>query len=282
MKKFYVYQVTFDDDSFYIGYRGTTKLPTEDLMIHYYTSSKKVKKFLEEGRPCVTNILYDNLDKVSAYELEQTIIFENIDDPKCLNQACYYGRNGFGMLSSESKNKISKSSRERWSDPEYKNKMSKIHKHSWDNNHERKAEQSKRLSGTKRPDHSKKMKGRIMSDDQKEKLKKPKHLLHGTNVSNALKGQAKSEEHKKSLSDSKKGKSLSTRKFNPVIDHFGTIFENPRRFANHYNLSKDFFDNLDCPIRYSSVYEKLKIPYTEENRTKTKRQLGFRFQEISV
>jgi hypothetical protein len=49
---------------------------------------------------------------------------------------------------------------------------------------------------------------------------------------------------------------------------------------NYYGLAKGFFAGVDKPIRYSSVYEKLGIPYTDEYRSKTKHELGFRFQEV--
>ena len=81
---------------------------------------------------------------------------------------------------------------------------------------------------------------------------------------------------------SKHGKLQKTRKINPVYDHMGNIFDNPRRMAKFYSLTDNFYSKLDIPIRYSSVYEKLNIPYTEENRKKTKRELGFKFQEKSI
>jgi len=280
MKKFYVYRIVFEDKRFYIGYRGSKLDPESDLLVKYNTSSKIVKSLLEIMIPCNYEILFRGLDKETAYEKEQEIIKEYINEEKCLNQVCYYGRDGFGLMSEDAKKKISKKSKERWDDPEYKKKMSQIHKKRWAENPTLKEEQVKRLTGKKRPEHSKKMTGRKFDEDVKEKMRKPKCEEHGKNVSKALKGKPKSEKHKKALSESRKGKECATRKYKPVLDHNGVLYDNPGRFAIHYGVSKDFFHNLDKPIRYSSVYLKLGIEYTDENRQKTKKELGFRFQEV--
>jgi hypothetical protein len=166
---------------------------------------------------------------------------------------------------------------ERWSDPFYKEKMSQSYKNSWTD--ERKNAQSKRLTGKCRPEHSVKMKGRKGSTVLKGV---PKPAGFGTKISTALSGKSKSELHKINLSLSKKGKLQKTRKKREVFDHHGHIFENSRRMEKFYSLGNGFYSNLDIPIRYSSVYKKLNIPYTEENRKKTKKELGFKFQQESV
>lgn len=282
MKKFYVYKVIFEDGRYYIGYRGSTRSPEYDLLQKYMTSSKKVKRLLEEGNVASPQILRSEMDQKTAYELEQHTIFQCFNDPLCLNDACYYGRSGFGVLSETAKAKISEYNKMRWQDPSFREMMSERHRQRWESIPELRERQKNRLTGVKRPQHSKKMKGRTMSDEQKVKLRKPKHSGHGAKVSASTKGKSKSAEHKEAISLSRMGKTFSTRQYNPVIDHREVVHDNPGRFAKYYKLSRDFFDNLDVPIRYSSVYEKLGIPHTEEYRSKTKRELGFRFQEVLV
>jgi hypothetical protein len=197
MKSFYVYRLMFPDNTYYIGYRGSCQHPSEDLLVKYFTSSKIVKEKIKDTIP-VVEILNSSLSKVDAYTKEQKLISKYITDPDCLNQRCYYNRKGFGILSESAKEKIRKTSKERWADPAYKEKLSNIHKERWKNT-DLKEKQSKRLTGVKRPDHSAKMKGRAMSEEQKEIRRKPKKSGHGANVSAATKGVPKSESHKQKL-----------------------------------------------------------------------------------
>lgn len=85
--------------------------------------------------------------------------------------------------------KISESSRSMWDDDEFRHIMSQKQKDSW--TEERRQEQRDRLTGIKRPDHSRKLSGRIMPDEQRRKLRKPKHPDHGNRVSAALTGVSK-------------------------------------------------------------------------------------------
>ncbi len=200
MKKFYVYELTFDDGRFYIGYHGSKLQPENDLLIKYRTSSKTVKAMLESGLQCTYRIIQRDMSQEDAYELEQKSIYNRFQDDSCLNEACYYGRNGFGILSSVAKRKISESSKLRWNDPEYRQRLSETHKKRWnDESLGLKQKQIDRLSGVSRPEHSEKMKGRLMSEEQKNKLRKPKHSGHGAKVSASTKGIPKSEAHKQNL-----------------------------------------------------------------------------------
>lgn len=184
--------------------------------------------------------------------------------------------------------KITKETTERWKNEEYRNRVIQTHIDRWNDPYKNLRErQSIRLktefwTEERKKSHSEKLKGRTPSEDTKMKMRKPKHADHGKHVSASLTGKPKSEEHKHAISLAKKGKKVSTRKYNPVTDHLGNEYDNVRRLTDHYNLSKDFFDVLDKPIRYKSVYEKLGIPYTDENRQKTKRELGFDFKEPSI
>lgn len=200
MKKYYVYKIQFNDGTYYIGYRGSKKIAKDDFLIKYKSSSKTVK---EKIKYCEFKgeILIQNISKEEAYHLEQKLIFESINDVQCLNKVCYYGRDGFGILTESAKQKISETSRSRWEDNEYRNKLIQKQKGAWTD--ERKKQQSERLTGVKRPEHSKKLRGRALPEEVKVKLRKPKSIEHVLAVSNALKGIPKSEEHKKKLSGPK-------------------------------------------------------------------------------
>jgi hypothetical protein len=273
MKSFYVYCLTFADNTYYIGYRGSCQPPSEDLLVKYFTSSKVVKEKLKGAVP-VVEILDSDLSKEDAYNKEQKLIYEHISEAGCLNQRCYYNRKGFGVLSQSAKEKIRTKSKERWADPAYKEKLSNIHKERWKNT-ELKEKQRKRLTGVKRPGHSAKMTGRIIPEEQKEKMRRPKHPGHGKAVSKASTGVPKSKNHKTSLGISRQKNS------GMFVDHLGNTYLHHREFLEKYNLDKSFFDYLDKPIRYRAVYDKLGIDY-ETNKHKTRRDLGFRFQEILI
>jgi len=200
MKKFYVYELVFNDGRFYIGYRGSKLQPEDDLLVKYFTSSKVVKMMLESKVSCTYRIIQRDMTQEDAYELEQQLIYHRFHDKDCLNEACYYGRDGFGVLSPTAKTKISQSSKLRWEDPDYRLRLSETHKKRWsDESLGLKQKQVERLSGVSRPDHSQRMKGRSMSEEQKVKLRKPKHTGHGAKVSASTKGIPKSESHKQNL-----------------------------------------------------------------------------------
>jgi hypothetical protein len=200
MKQFYVYIITFQNGEFYIGYRGSKYEPENDLCIRYFTSSKIVKPRIKIGEKCSYKIIDRNLDKVTAYILEQKAISEKLNEAKCLNRACYYGRAGFGLISEDAKKVISKASKERWNNPEYRKRLIARHKERWANNENDVAKkQVNRLKGKKRPEHAAIMTGRKFTNEVKEKMRKPKHSGHGARVSAATKGVAKSESHKLAL-----------------------------------------------------------------------------------
>jgi hypothetical protein len=198
MKTWYVYKITFDDHHFYYGYRSTKLLPCEDFLIKYFSSSKIVKEKIKE---CAYHgsILKTFDNQIDAYNYEQNLIFDELSNPYMLNIRCYKERQGFGILSKMAKQKISETSKQRWSCPEYKERLSAIHKERWDSNDQRKIDQINRLKGKERPEHSKTMSGRTLSEEQKQKLRKPKHPGHGARVSAALTGVPKTEDHKQKL-----------------------------------------------------------------------------------
>jgi hypothetical protein len=99
----------------------------------------------------------------------------------------------------EQLSKISNTSKERWSNPDYKEVMRQKAKNAWTK--ERKQKQRERLTGKKRPAHSEKMKSRGIPKNFKRS--KPMTDDHKKKISEALKGKPKSESHKQNLSKSR-------------------------------------------------------------------------------
>lgn len=192
MKKFYVYRIEFSNGTFYIGYRGSKKEPEQDLLIHYNTSSKKVKLLIESGDLCTYSIVSSGMSKEDAYNLEQELIYKEFNDDLCLNDACYYGRIGFGIISEEAKQLISNSSTQMWKDAEIREKIIKSQQDSWTD--ERRYEQAYRLTGKKRPDHSEKLKGRSLPTNHPF-FNAQKSEEHKLNISKSLKGKPKTSDH---------------------------------------------------------------------------------------
>lgn len=135
--------------------------------------------------------------QAEAYEHEQLEILTNFDNPLILNQTCYFGRRGFGVISESAREKISKRSLELWADPEYRALQSEQRKSSWTN--ARRAQQSERLTGTKRPEHSATMKTKPTNPAFADYAKGKRTDEHKRSISESLTGKPKTEEHKQKL-----------------------------------------------------------------------------------
>ena len=205
-KNWYVYKISFSDNSFYIGYRGTMKLVEEDFLVRYFSSSKLVKEKVK-STSYVGEILLETNDKELAYMTEQRLIYEHINDPLILNQACYYGKIGFGLLTEESLKKISDKSKINWSRENFRIKMKESQRLSWTD--ERKVKQSNYMktvwTDERKADHSNKLKGHIGHMKCKGVSKS---IGFGEKVSNALKGLPKTDEHKRKLSEIRKSSTV--------------------------------------------------------------------------
>lgn len=206
IKNWYVYKINFSDKSFYIGYRGTKKPISDDFLKYYFSSSKVVKSKIKSVS-CTGEILLETHDKELAYMTEQRLIYENINDPLILNQACYYNKVGFGLLSEESLLKISNKSKLNWSNDAFRNKMCESQRLSWTN--ERKEKQSEYMKAKwtdeRKENHSTKLKGHIGHLKCKGV---PKAKGFGEKVSVALKGKPKSDEHRRKLSELKRSSTV--------------------------------------------------------------------------
>lgn len=216
MKTYYVYTISFTDSTYYIGYRGACQDPKSDLLVKYFTSSKAVKEKLKICEHS-SSIIYSGLSKEDAYNKEQELISKHISNPLCLNERCYYGRDGFGIISQSAKLKISKTSKERWNDPVYKQRVIDAQKERWLLNPELKEKQSARLTGKKRPEHSAKLKGHPGHDKCKGVKK---HDGFGAKVSASLLGKTKSHQHKLNLSGPKPRICRLTDKKEMSVNHY--------------------------------------------------------------
>ena len=79
-------------NQFYYGSRyhniKLNRHPTEDFWIHYFTSSKNIKKLIEEhGKDSFEfKILLEDSNYVNCYRYEQDLIKNNISNELCINQ----------------------------------------------------------------------------------------------------------------------------------------------------------------------------------------------------
>lgn len=207
---YYVYKITDKKtNKFYIGARCSKITPDSDLGIKYFSSSKIVKSLISING--VDNFIFEIINNTftswkEAYDYEQSIIFSFWGNPQLLNKSCYYGKKDFGVISSESKNLISKKSSEMWKNDEMVTKIKESQKKSW--TPERKQIQSERLkkefwTEERKLEHSEKMKGHPGSIILRG-VKKPDGF--GEKISKKLKNKPKTEKHKENLSKARLGK----------------------------------------------------------------------------
>jgi hypothetical protein len=86
----YVYLcVHKETQQFYIGYRYKNTVPSNIDFPLYKTSSKSVRTSFDQFDWV---ILAEFLDKNSAYDFEQQLIYEHLADPLILNRQCHHGK----------------------------------------------------------------------------------------------------------------------------------------------------------------------------------------------
>lgn len=210
MKKWYVYKILFEDSSYYIGYRSCKSSPENDFLITYFSSSKEVKSKISNNIKYSGKILFISECQKESYLKEQQLIFESLSDKFCLNKKCFLNSK-FGIITENMKQKISIKIKERWKDPEYKEKLSNKQAASWTetrkNNH---SIFLKEIFWTdqRKKDHGKK----VLGNPGSAKIKgMPKPFGFGEKISKATKGKSKSLEHKKSLSEAAKNRTVDHR-----------------------------------------------------------------------
>lgn len=95
----YVYRCTHKTtNEFYIGFRCRNKLPANQDIQIYQTSSKRVKFYFNEFN---VEILAEFFDKIDAYDFEQQLIWEEWKNPLILNKSCFYNGARFSTMGSK-------------------------------------------------------------------------------------------------------------------------------------------------------------------------------------
>lgn len=109
MNQSYVYKLIHKTtNQFYFGYRCSNKLPPEQDIFIYQSSSKKIR---EMGFHNFTvEIISTFEDKNAAYDYEQKLIYENFKDPNILNKIVFHNKKRFVNHghTEETKHKMSK------------------------------------------------------------------------------------------------------------------------------------------------------------------------------
>lgn len=78
-----------ETEQFYIGYREDNKVPSSEDLPKYKTSSKIVKDNFDNY---TWQIIAEFFTGNDAYDFEQSLIFENWNDPNILNKNCHYNK----------------------------------------------------------------------------------------------------------------------------------------------------------------------------------------------
>lgn len=179
---------------------------------NYIGSGKYWKRHIKKHGYDVTTEIYgifDNLDSCQQAALDFSIKNNIVESTQWANLQNENGLDGAPVghkghkFTSAQIEKMSKSSKERWANPEYKKELSNSQKASW--TEERKKIQRKRLieefwTEERKNAHSEKLKGHIGSTKCKGIKKKDGF---GLKISAALSGKPKSDEHKQKLKNPK-------------------------------------------------------------------------------
>lgn len=118
------------------------------------------------------------------------------------------------QFTDEQRSKIASASKARWNDQAFRDKVVASQKQAWTPDRRAKnSEQTKAAWTTeRRKKHSDAMSARKPTDEQLQKMRKPKHAGFGAKVSAATKGRKKSAEHRKALSEAAKRRYENKRK----------------------------------------------------------------------
>lgn len=172
----------------------------------YTGSGKHWKRHIKKHGYDVTTIVvgkFSDPTECQQFAINFSIAHNIVESTEWANLIIENGMDGapIGHVSHkftvEQRKKLSEHSLSMWNDDEFKQFMSQKQKDSW--TEERKQEQRSRLIGIKRPEHSKKLAGRKLTEEQCRNMKKPKDPMHVKKVADALRGVPKSEEHKQKM-----------------------------------------------------------------------------------
>lgn len=173
-------------------YAGSGKYWKRHLQKHGFDYTTEIVATFEDEALCEQFALKFSTDN----NIVDSINWANLREENGLDGAPK-GHKG-SKFTPEQLQHLSNISKQRWNDQESRNKIVEAQSRSW--TEQRKQEQSERLTGVKRPEHSSLMKQRPIPDNFKCIDKSDDHKKK---IAQALKGKPKSEEHKKSLSKPK-------------------------------------------------------------------------------
>lgn len=204
----YVYLLTHKiSGQFYIGYREANKLPSNEDLPLYQSSSIEVHKLGFNNFEFL--IIAEFFNGQDAYHYENVLIKEHFHNPLCLNKQ--YIENGkyrtVGPISKEHRLKISNANKNRKKPP-------RSAEHCFKLSLSKKGRKTGPRSIETREKISQSKKGNLISDEHRAKLitaRKRVKLSPETyiKIGNALRGREMSEEHKEQRSKALKGHEVS-------------------------------------------------------------------------
>ena len=162
--------------------------------IHWRRHLKK------HGNEHTTEVIaeFDDPDECEKFALEFSHKNNIVESIEWANLIPENGKDGMPVghaghvFTDDEKSKIAEALRRNWEDPVYRATQTENRRRAWTD--ERRAEQSERLSGKSRPEHSSAMKGRKLNPDHPF-IVGEKTDSHKKAISASLKGKPKSPEH---------------------------------------------------------------------------------------
>lgn len=225
-----------------LNYLGkTTKDP-----LKYKGSGKWWKRHIEKhGNDVTTNAVFEfeDEDECNKFALTLSRDLDIVNSTNWANLIVENGKDGAPVgheghvFTDDQREKMSVSSKDRWSDPEHKRKMSELHKDRW-LTVDRSTLKSK-WNDDSRKHHSEKMKATMSSDYHKQRVSKLFSELvrtdtHCGKISTALKGKPKSVQHRMNLAFQKIKQSSPDCKFE---SYFQLWLESDRLFNAGYSVA---------------------------------------------
>jgi hypothetical protein len=208
----YVYRIEHPSGNFYIGYRYANREPAiDDFGILYKTSTNKLKYPFEEYKQI---IIAEFNTGYEAYDFEQKMIYDNIGNDLMENGICHYGKTRFlfyGPHSKDAIEKISAAHRGRKFSAEHRKRLSEAQKKRSPITEETRSKMS--ISAKNKPPVTDEARNKMSESKLGTKLSDE----HRNNISKSLKGHKKkkvkegegrkqTEETKRKISESQKGK----------------------------------------------------------------------------
>lgn len=189
----------------------------------------------KHGKDHTTEVVaeFDDADECEKFALEFSRKNNIVESVEWANLIPENGKDGMPVghaghaFTEDEKSKIAEASRRNWEDPEYRAMQSESRRKAWTD--ERRAEQSERLSGKKRPEHSAAMKGRKIAED---------HPFHSP---------TKSETHRRAISEALKGKPKSPEQVAKMLESRARVCRIDDRAVMTIKRFREWLDSLQIP-----------------------------------